>query len=72
MRNYIVDLDKLYQDELKKNADKKISKDFSIYVPLIVKIYGTQNGNFYMKRMSLQSIYILRMDAGCIFRMPIS
>ena len=32
MRNYIVDLDKLYQDELKKNADKKISKDFSIYV----------------------------------------
>lgn len=50
MRNYIVDLDKLYQDELKKNADKKISKDFSIYVPLIVKIYGTQNGNFLIKK----------------------
>lgn len=50
MKNYIEELDRLYQDELKKNSGKKISKNFSVYVPLKVKIYGIQNENFLIRK----------------------
>lgn len=50
MKNYIKELDILYQDELKKNGNKRIGKNFSIYVPLTVKIYGNQYENFLVKK----------------------
>ncbi|MBD5458735.1 MAG: hypothetical protein HDR27_09225 [Lachnospiraceae bacterium] len=50
MKNYIKELDILYQDELEKNVNKKISKNFSVYVPFRVKIYGIQNENFLIRK----------------------
>jgi len=50
MKNYIEELDILYQDAIKKNNRRKVSKNFSIYVPLKVNIYGIQNENFLIRK----------------------
>lgn len=50
MTNYIKELDILYQNELKRNGAKKRSKNFSVYVPLKVNLYGIQNENFLIRK----------------------
>ncbi len=61
--NFIADLDELHQNKLEESAYKGANKDFSVYVPVKVNIYGIQNENFLIKKSEFTKYLYIR--SGC-------
>lgn len=61
--NFIADLDELHQNKLKESEYKGANKEFSVYVPVKVNIYGIQNENFLIKKSEFTKYLYTR--SGC-------
>ena len=63
MSNFIEDLDEKYQKERKKNTIKKEDRNFVCNIPLRVKLYGSINENYIIRKGKLTKF--LYIKNGC-------
>ena len=63
MSNFIEDLDERYRRERKKNRIKKEDKTFVCNIPLRVKLYGSINENYIIRKGKLTRF--LYIKNGC-------
>lgn len=63
MKNFIEDLDKKYKIERAGNGIKGRNKNFWIFSPIIIKLYGKENSNFLLKKGEFTKV--LYIKDGC-------
>lgn len=56
MSNFIENLDCLYDDVRVKNKISPYNKNFALYIPIKVEVYGRECKEFIIKKDSLQNI----------------
>lgn len=67
MSNFIEDLDDRYQRERQRNKIKKGNKTFAWNIPLKVKIYGSVNNNYMIRKGALTRFLYIRNNCRVHF-----